>query len=223
MIAKVNDAWGKIPKSADKSHVKLSDLFELKVFFLPSKQQEREKQNWERGIGELKKFLVESTQNQELIRDNIPVTDLPQYMQNIWTTIEQDKDINLPQEKVLLSSMRCQEIKKKAYETHIDEFRDEIEKSERSFNKDFANNIRNIVDKMFSDYDRETVGYIEAEVDKARGELEKELNDKIEESFLKQSNLVADDCFREFLDTAGKIFSKEKNLEEIKELKPKTL
>jgi hypothetical protein len=60
-------------------------------------------------------------------------------------------------------------------------------------------------------------------VDKARNELDKELNDKIEESFLKQSNLIADDCFREFLDIAGKIFSKEKNLEEIKELKPKTL
>jgi hypothetical protein len=83
-------------------------VFELKVFFLPSKLQEREKLNWERGIADLKKFLAESTRNQDLIRDNIPVTDLPQYMQNIWTTIEQDKDINLPQEKVLLSSMRCQ-------------------------------------------------------------------------------------------------------------------
>lgn len=72
-------------------------MFELKVFFLPSKLQEREKPNWERGIGELKKFLADSTKNQDLIKDNIPVTDLPQYMQNIWTTIEQDKDINLPQ------------------------------------------------------------------------------------------------------------------------------
>lgn len=32
---------------------------------------------------------------------------------------------------------------------------------------------------MFSDYDRETIGYIEDEVTKARNELEKELNDKI--------------------------------------------
>lgn len=144
-------------------------------------------------------------------------------MQNIWTTIEQDKDINLPQEKVLLSSMRCQEIKRKAYEIHADEFRDEIEKSERNLNMDFAANITAIVGRMFEDYDRETVGYIVEEVDKARNELEKELNDKIEESFLKQANIVADDCFREFLETAGKIFSKDKSLEEIKELKPKTL
>lgn len=81
-------------------------------------------------------------------------------MQNIWSTIEADKDINLPQEKVLLSSMRCQQIKKKAYQTYSDEFRDEIEKSERAFNASFAANIRAIIDKIYGDYDKETVGYI---------------------------------------------------------------
>lgn len=35
-------------------------------------------------------------------------------------------------------------------------------------NPQFAANIRNIVDKMFSDYDKETIGYIEEEVNKAR-------------------------------------------------------
>ncbi len=33
--------------------------------------------------------------------------DLPQYMKNIWETIEADKDINLPEEKILLSNMKC--------------------------------------------------------------------------------------------------------------------
>lgn len=42
--------------------------------------------------------------------------DIPLYMQNLWQTIENDKDINLPQEKILLSNMRCHEIQKKVYE-----------------------------------------------------------------------------------------------------------
>ena len=41
LVAKVEDAWNKIPKPANKYHVKLSDVFELTVFFLPSKLQER--------------------------------------------------------------------------------------------------------------------------------------------------------------------------------------
>lgn len=50
-------------------------------------------------------------------------------MENIWGTISADKDINLPQEKVLLSSMRCQEIKKLVYENYADKLRDEMERS----------------------------------------------------------------------------------------------
>jgi len=56
----------------------------MNVFFLPSKIQEREKANWTKGIAEVKDFLVRSTKNKELVKDNIPVTDMPQYMKNIW-------------------------------------------------------------------------------------------------------------------------------------------
>jgi hypothetical protein len=45
-------------------------------------------------------------------------------MANIWTTIDSDKDVNLPEEKVLLSSMRCGQIKKKVLETYANELRD---------------------------------------------------------------------------------------------------
>lgn len=108
LINRVNKAWEEIPKPADKANVKLEDVFKLNVFFLTSKLLEREKENWLKGISDVKQFLVNSTTNKDLVHDNIPVTDLPLYMENIWNTIKSDKDINLPQEKVLLSSMRCQ-------------------------------------------------------------------------------------------------------------------
>lgn len=157
------------------------------------------------------------------MRDNIPIADTPRFMENVWKTIEQDKDINLPQEKVLLSSMRCQEIKKRLSEAYADDFRDELEKSERAFNSAFAANIRAILDRLLADYDRETAGYIAEEAERVRGELERELEDRIEESFQKQANLISDDCLREFLEAAGKIFSKDKNMEDMKQLKPKAL
>jgi hypothetical protein len=39
LIAKVRDAWTKIPKTAEQSHIQLEDVFQLTVFFLPSKLQ----------------------------------------------------------------------------------------------------------------------------------------------------------------------------------------
>jgi len=38
---RVKKAWDEIPKPADKVTVQLEDVFELNVFFLPSKLQER--------------------------------------------------------------------------------------------------------------------------------------------------------------------------------------
>jgi hypothetical protein len=64
----------------------------------------------------VRKYLLDHSKKKEIIKDNIPIKDFPLYMQNLWQTIEQDKDINLPQEKILLSNMRCHEIQKKVYE-----------------------------------------------------------------------------------------------------------
>lgn len=37
-----------------------------------------------------------------------------------------------------------------------------MERSERAVNVDFGNHIRSIVNKIFDEYDRETVGYIQS-------------------------------------------------------------
>lgn len=49
--------------------------------------------------------------------------------------------------------MKCHEIKKSVFEAYEEEFRDELERSERKMNIDFASNIQKIVDKMFDKYD----------------------------------------------------------------------
>jgi len=46
LLGKIEDAWNRINKPAEKAHVKLNDIFKLNVFFLPSKIQPREAANW---------------------------------------------------------------------------------------------------------------------------------------------------------------------------------
>jgi hypothetical protein len=119
--------------------------------------------------------------------------------------------------------MRCQEIKKLVYETYADEFRDEMEKSERTINLDFKRNISQIVNKIVGDYQRDTAGYIEEEVERVQEELNKEIEDKIEESFHKQANMLADECLREFTDGVNRVFGKDKKMDQIKDEKDKVV
>lgn len=75
--------------------------------------------------------------------------------------------------------MKCQEIKKQIFDSFEEEFRDELEKSERKMNPDFASNIRSIIDKMMAKYDEETVNYIEEESKKVKDEFIEELERKV--------------------------------------------
>lgn len=38
---------------------------------------------------------------------NLPLDGLPFYIANVWVTIANNKDLNLPNEKVLVSNLRC--------------------------------------------------------------------------------------------------------------------
>lgn len=42
---------------------------------------------------------------------NVLMYDVPHYLGNIWEVIANNKDLNLPNEKILISNMRCQQIK----------------------------------------------------------------------------------------------------------------
>jgi ppGpp synthetase/RelA/SpoT-type nucleotidyltranferase len=49
------------------------------------------------------------------------------------------------------------------------------------------------------------------------------VEDKIEESFYKQANMLADDCLRDFSDAANRVFAKDKKMDQIKEEKNKVV
>ncbi len=45
---------------------------------------------------------------------NLPLDDIPMFIKNIWFAIKNNKDINLPSEKIMVSEHRCSEIKHEA-------------------------------------------------------------------------------------------------------------
>ena len=81
---------------------------------MPSKIDEPE--DFADQAAKLRGRLVSLAANQKVIKSNVAMEDVPQFMKNLWETIEADKDINLPREKVLLSNMKCHEAKKAAFE-----------------------------------------------------------------------------------------------------------
>ena len=48
-------------------------------------------------VAGLRGYLDKRASSKQITKDNVPMKDFPQYMQNLWHTIQADKDINLPQ------------------------------------------------------------------------------------------------------------------------------
>ena len=119
--------------------------------------------------------------------------------------------------------MKCHEIKKSVFEAFEEEFRDELERSERKMNIDFASNIHQIVEKMFDKYDQETANYIPEEAKSVKEEFVVEIERKVELSFSYQVKHIVDECLREFTDQMNKLFLKDKDIESIKALLPQTM
>lgn len=45
----------------------------------------------------LRNNLVKIASNEKIINKNVAMSDVPQFMKNLWETITHDKDVNLPQ------------------------------------------------------------------------------------------------------------------------------
>lgn len=47
-------------------------------------------------------------------KSDVTIKDFPHFLQQIWESIQKDKDLNLPGEKIILARFRCEEIFKEA-------------------------------------------------------------------------------------------------------------
>ena len=56
-----------------------------------------EKEEFCQACDKLKRDLIEKAPSRGIYESNVAMKDFPKYLQNLWETIENDKDINLPQ------------------------------------------------------------------------------------------------------------------------------
>lgn len=45
---------------------------------------------------------------------NVPMDGLFMYIEQIWSTIRNNKELNLPSQKIMVSNYRCSEVKQEA-------------------------------------------------------------------------------------------------------------
>lgn len=81
---------------------------------------------------------------------NLPIDAFPLYAEKIWGVIKNHKDLNLPSQKVMVSNLRCSQIKLDALELIKGDFVQLKAKVSKEINHNFGEEGKNILDRAMS-------------------------------------------------------------------------
>ena len=177
----------------------------------------------------------------EYRRSDVPTDGFEQYTENIWSVIRDNKDLDLPQQKQILATYRCESISSavfKNFKEKYNELKEQVFKDKKSFVDNLGKEIDSIVSSALDQYTKETNHYIE-EIRKEkysilRSKIENEI-ELIETEQLNNlnSNIMAEyDTnltkyfiqssmeIRQIFKSRGKILNKKYGIEEGIELEP---
>eukprot|EP01018_Ginkgo_biloba_P028053 Gb_27309 [translate_table: standard] len=161
----IQKIWGSVPKPPKHKETPISEFFNVEVTALSSYEEKEEL--FKEQVGFLRKRFFNSIAPGGLAGDRravVPASGFPFSIQQIWKIIRENKDLDLPAHKVMVATVRCEEIaKEKLAELTRDEGWQELEGAVQSGPvPGFGRKLTTILDKYFSGYDMETVYFDES-------------------------------------------------------------
>ncbi|CAD8095939.1 unnamed protein product [Paramecium sonneborni] len=169
--------WKEIPKPDQYKETDFHELFSVQVFTLVYYKMKKE---FAEQTNQLHSKLANQQDPNFIFQNfdyekNVRWSDMPQYLSNIWEVISNNKDLNLPNEKILISNMRCQQIKLEALEG-VKQLNEDLQNRVRiKYVDNFGQECQTILNKARKIYDKDARDY-HIEVYK---EKEKELKDEL--------------------------------------------
>ncbi|KAL7712196.1 Protein SEY1-like protein 2 [Entamoeba marina] len=121
----------------------------------------------------------------------IPADGLSCFCEQIWDTIKENKELDLPSQREMLSRYRCNEISKqisKDFEESVKAYKDQLKVGEPI--KDFKIIFAKVINKMIEQYKESTQRYTENIVEEIESTLLKSLQSSIESLFDNQMTLM---------------------------------
>lgn len=117
LLNDIEKCWQEISKPPQFAHLKHSQLF--KIHIKPLFPFTYAKAEFEKGVQSFRNWFVDTSDKNYLFKDynyssNLPVDGLNAFISTIWQTVKSNKDLNLPNQKIMASTIRCEDIKKEA-------------------------------------------------------------------------------------------------------------
>ena len=197
----ISNIWNEIFKPEEYRNSKPSDFFDFEFCMLPHKIFEEEK--FYQKCKDLRDRLDTRAPNTLFPKTedgkNVPMDGLSLFMSNTWEKIRTQKELNLPDQRIMVASLRCNELKDEAI-TLVDSAGNKLrEECERKVIDGFSERCTKILKDALSHYDEYAHQYDKTVYNKIKKELAATLiNQYLYKCFESQVKLVRKQTFDEF-------------------------
>ncbi|XP_061956197.1 protein ROOT HAIR DEFECTIVE 3 homolog 2-like isoform X4 [Populus nigra] len=173
LLEDIEKIWAAVAEPETLSGAPLREFFNVEITALPSYEYQEEK--FKEQVAQLRQRFVHSIYPGGLVGDRQevePASGFPLRAEEIWKKIKDNRDLDLPAVKVMVATVRCEEIadeKLKCFTTDEDwlEMKEAVQDGPVS---GFGGAVSSILETYLSEYDREVV-YFDQEVRNAKRRL----------------------------------------------------
>ena len=188
--------WNEIPKPDEFKDQPCTKYFKFEFLTLAHKFYQTEKFN--QGIEEIKQRLkrgkddrktganTDSIFNLVDYDKNVPIDGFYKYCHDIWNNILNNKDLNIPGQKEMLSRFKCEEIKTASLNLVEQKINDLEIESTSNIMEDFGEKVKEILNQALNNYDPLAKNYLTYIYQGVRISLEEDLANKMLSAFSNQ-------------------------------------
>lgn len=199
----VERLWSEIPKPEKYKNTASKEVFQVEVF--PIHHYIYEKQAFLNDVDMLRDRFINKSAPGYLFSNynarNIPFDAMYAYMQQIWSTILQNKDINIPNQKLMVASYRCTEIKNDALKQSIDSFKVLRSDLQSNSNVNLRQEYSNILQKSVSFFKQQSAFYDPNVVHENESDLKQRIDSEFENIFKEQNEKLVNNITARLSDT----------------------
>lgn len=182
----IQKIWDAVPKPQAHKETPLSEFFNVEVVALPSFEEKEEQ--FKEQVANLRQRFFHSIAPGGLAGDRravVPGSGFSFSAQHIWKVIKENKDLDLPAHKVMVATVRCEEIADERLNSFKEnkDWRELEEGAEAGLVKGFGKRLSSILGSCLSEYDAEATFFDEGVRTAKRKHLEDKLLQLVEPAF----------------------------------------
>ncbi|KAL1293155.1 hypothetical protein HN51_053781 [Arachis hypogaea] len=207
----IQKIWDSVPKPQAHKETPLSEFFNVEVTALSSYEEKEEQ--FKEQVANLRQRFQHSIAPGGLAGDRrgvVPASGFSFSAQQIWKVIKENKDLDLPAHKVMVATVRCEEIANEKYATFsANEEWCQLEEAVQSGPvQGFGKKLNSLLGACLSEYDLEATYFDEGVRSSKQKQLQEKLLQLVQPSFLSALGHIRSGIVDKFKDVFDKALNR---------------